>query len=198
MYSLEHDGYRNVTALRREFAIEVEDFDEKEKLIHTIFEKSQLSDTELFAIDVNIVKQLLSSFDGAVVFPKTETKSEVFSEATESRKSKLIPDGEYTLSMKNNSINATAKVIDGKWTLKRGSIIEPSDTAEKLPKRVKMCRDTLPVDKSGKLLEDIELGECAPSFVGSVVANIPLDGWHYWKDKDKQPINKYRQETEEE
>ena len=30
MYNLEHDGYRNVTALKRAFAIEVEDYDEKE------------------------------------------------------------------------------------------------------------------------------------------------------------------------
>lgn len=29
MYDLEHDGYRNVTALKRSFAIEVDDYDEK-------------------------------------------------------------------------------------------------------------------------------------------------------------------------
>ena len=52
MYNLEHDGYRNVTALKRAFAIEVEDYDEKEDLLHKIFEKSRLSDTELFALDV--------------------------------------------------------------------------------------------------------------------------------------------------
>ena len=31
MYNLEHNGYRNVTALKRVFAIEVESYDEKEK-----------------------------------------------------------------------------------------------------------------------------------------------------------------------
>ena len=69
MYNLEHDGYRNVTALKRAFAIEVDDYDEKETLLHVIFEKSRLSDTELFAIDVNIVIQLLSSFDGNMIYP---------------------------------------------------------------------------------------------------------------------------------
>ena len=44
MYDPEHDGYRNVTALKCSFAI---------------------------------VTQLLSSFDGVVIFPKTETKAEV-------------------------------------------------------------------------------------------------------------------------
>lgn len=33
MYSLEHDGYRNVTALSRRFAIEVEDYEAKEVLL---------------------------------------------------------------------------------------------------------------------------------------------------------------------
>ena len=71
MYNLEHDGYRNVTALKRSFAIEVDDYDEKEAMLHTIFEKSRVSDTELFALDVNIVTQLLSSFDGVVRCPYT-------------------------------------------------------------------------------------------------------------------------------
>ena len=35
MYNLEHDGYRNVTALKRSFAIEVDDYDEKEAMLHT-------------------------------------------------------------------------------------------------------------------------------------------------------------------
>ena len=34
MYNLEHDGYRNVTGLKRCFAIEVEDYDEKENHFH--------------------------------------------------------------------------------------------------------------------------------------------------------------------
>ena len=32
MYQLERNGYSNVTALKRKFAIEVEDYDDKEKL----------------------------------------------------------------------------------------------------------------------------------------------------------------------
>lgn len=56
MYNLEHDGYRNVTYLKRAFAIEVEDYDDKEKMLHTIFEKSRVSDTELFALDVNVAR----------------------------------------------------------------------------------------------------------------------------------------------
>ena len=60
MYNLEHDGYRNVTALKRAFAIEVDEYDEKESMLHTIFAKSRVADTELFALDVNVATQLLS------------------------------------------------------------------------------------------------------------------------------------------
>ena len=102
MYNLEHDGYRNVTGLKRAFAIEVEDYDDKEAMLHTIFEKSRVSDTELFALDVNIATQLLASFDGTVIFPKTETKGSIFDDAAESSKSKLIPNGTYSCNAKRN------------------------------------------------------------------------------------------------
>lgn len=86
MYQLENNGYRNTTDLKRAFAIEVSDFDEKEKLLHTIFEKSQLSDTELFALDVDIAIQLLSSFEGKQIYPANMPKSTMFDSATESIK----------------------------------------------------------------------------------------------------------------
>ena len=132
MYNLEHDGYRNVTALKREFAIEVEDYDDKEKMLHTIFEKSQLADTELFALDKNIAIQLLSSFDGQVVFPKNESKEEIFEVATDNGTSKRIPDGKYTFKRKKKSdnnklVNATAEIKNGIWTLKRGSVLGVSE-----------------------------------------------------------------------
>lgn len=37
MYHLERNGYSNVVGLQRKFAIEVEDYDEKEKLLDMIF-----------------------------------------------------------------------------------------------------------------------------------------------------------------
>ncbi len=39
MYNLERHGYNNVVGLKREFAIEVDDYDEKEKLLDDIFSK---------------------------------------------------------------------------------------------------------------------------------------------------------------
>ena len=100
MYNLEHNGYSNVTGFKRVFAIEVDNYDEKEKMLHNIFEKSRVADTELFALDVNLVTELLSSFAGKIIFPGTETREEIFDTATENRKSKLIPNGRYKFEKK--------------------------------------------------------------------------------------------------
>ena len=111
MYNLEHNGYRNVTGLQRKFAIEVEDYDDKEHLLHTIFEKSRVDNTELFALDVNIAMQLLSSFEGTIIYPKTETKDTIFEEATEGAAGQLIPDGTYIYKRTKASENGRRLLI---------------------------------------------------------------------------------------
>lgn len=70
MRFLESNGYANITGLKREFAIEVYGYDEKEKLIHDIFSKSRIVGTELFALDIEVAKSLLSSLDGKQIYPK--------------------------------------------------------------------------------------------------------------------------------
>ena len=202
MYNLEHDGYRNVTALKRTFAIEVDDYDEKENLLHIIFEKSRLSDTELFAIDVNIVIQLLSSFDGNMVYPVSETKDEVFDQAADDSTGKLIPDGKYTFKRRKKSdgnkiVKATAIVQNGSWTLLKGSILGIYENVG-VSKKARKIRLDLPLDENGRLLEDFCLGECSPSFAGAVVLNASNDGWIDWKNKDGCSVDIYRvKETDE-
>ena len=75
MSILEQNGYWNVSGLKRFYAVRVNDYDEKEKLIHTIFSKSQVSTSDLFALDKHIAKELLESFDGELIYPETETKT---------------------------------------------------------------------------------------------------------------------------
>ena len=77
MATLERNGYSNITGMKRYFAIEVEDYDEKEVMLDEIFSKSRVEDTELFALDVDLVVQLLSSFDGVQVYPETISKEEM-------------------------------------------------------------------------------------------------------------------------
>lgn len=195
MYNLEHNGYSNVTALKRHFAIEVEGYDEKEALLHTIFAKSRVGDTELFAVDVNVCTQLLSSFDGTVVFPKNETKDEIFDVATDNSKSKLIPNGEYTFKKKkksdNKTVSAKARVNNGRWTLLRGSILGVVEDVG-VSQRAKQVRADLSLDNNGLLLEDFELGDCSPSHAGTVVMNQSNNGWTDWKNANGDPVDVYR------
>lgn len=76
MATLEQNGYWNVNGLHRYFAVEVDDYDEKEKLLHTVFSKSQVSTSELFALDKNLAKAMLESFDGTVIYPKIIEKEQ--------------------------------------------------------------------------------------------------------------------------
>lgn len=86
MRHLEHNGYYNVVGLREYFAIEVSDYDDKEKLIQEIFSNNKIGDSELFALDYELVKQLLLSFDGKIIYPKNLNKEKEFDLVTKTRK----------------------------------------------------------------------------------------------------------------
>lgn len=73
MRKLETDGYRH-EVLRRAYAIEVPDYDEKEKLLDRFFAKSRVGDSELFALPKDDAVELLKSFAGRQVYPKIDTK----------------------------------------------------------------------------------------------------------------------------
>lgn len=200
MYILENNGYRNVTGLKREFAIELDGYDEKERMLHTIFEKSKIGGTELFALDENIAKQLLSSFDGVVVYPKSETKEEIFEEAAEIEKSRTIPDGIYTFNRKkksdnNKMVSATAEIKNGRWIIQKGSCLGVAEDVGGSQK-AKDLRTTIPMDAQGVLLVDVDLGVCSPSYAGAVVMNQAINGWVAWVDKAGNPIDIYRKKNE--
>lgn len=200
MYTLENNGYQQVVGLKRAFAIEVEDFKEKEDLLHTVFEKSQVAKTELFAVDINLVIQLLSSFDGKLIYPKDETKDELFDEATNNKDSKLIPDGTYSFSRKKKSddklVEATAVVSDHRWRLLKGSMLGIAED-KGVSKKAKATRINMPILDNGSLSEDFELGECSPSFAGTVVMNQSNNGWTDWKCENGKPVDIFRKAEKE-
>lgn len=86
MRFLEANGYYNVVGLKRFFAIELEDYDEKEALIHEIFSRSRVGGSELFSLDQELVQQLLLSFDGTVIYPKNINKEKEFDEIAKTRR----------------------------------------------------------------------------------------------------------------
>ncbi len=194
MYELEHNGYRNVTGLKREFAIEVEEYDEKERLVHEVFSKSQVANTELFSVDISTAIQLLAAFEGKMIYPESEDKGDVFEEATESSASKDIPNGNYTLESKkknNESIKAFARIQNGYWTILKGSILGIKE-GKGLSNKVREERHRMPINQQGELTEDYELGECSPSFTSDIVLNSSSNGWSTWKNKDGERIDIYR------
>ena len=195
MYQLEHNGYSNVVGLKRHFAIQVDDYDEKESLLHTIFSKSQVENTELFALDVNLVVQLLTSFAGDQVYPENKTKEEVFDEATGKRDISLIPEGEYYLERKikrwdNHVVKGIMAIQNGKVIVKKGSILCPIKgkgfTTNKVV--VQKRKEALIVDNV--LQEDVEFN--SPSLGASFIIFGPVNGWSHWKTKDGKPIDVFR------
>ena len=117
MRFLEANGYYNVSGLRRFFAIELEDYKDKENLLKEIFNKHRVGDSELFALDYDLARQLLLSFEGEVIYPKDVNKEKEFDEISQARVQgalfsfyrKGIRDGEEIVFMNDKEI--TAKVV---------------------------------------------------------------------------------------
>ena len=108
MSILEQNGYWNVNGLKRFFA--VDDYDEKEKLLYTVFSKSQVANSELFALDKNLAKDMLMSFDGNVIFPYSNKKKKSVRKQPKSNltfQSLGIPVGSKLVFTGDESISVT-------------------------------------------------------------------------------------------
>ncbi|WP_127148672.1 DUF4357 domain-containing protein [Veillonella sp. VA139] len=194
MNTLENNGYRNVVGLKRKFAIEVDDYDEKELLLDDIFSKSRLHNTELFALDIDLVIQLLSSFDGKQVYPTDQGKDVVFDNATKARADNLenqsyqnIPDGLYHIDQKRKdieSIYGKMLVDNGKFIVLKGSSCPPSNYsyANELRKSA--------VIKNGILIEDIVCK--SPYAAATLVRGLSTNGWTSWKNESGETLDKFR------
>ena len=115
MRFLEANGYYNVAGLKRYFAIEVEDYDDKESLLHETFSKHQVGNSELFALDQDLIRQLLLSFEGNVIYPENVNKEKEFDEVSTARKQgalfsfyrKGLKDGDEISFISDDSITVT-------------------------------------------------------------------------------------------
>lgn len=195
MYGLEHNGYCNVAALKRAFAIEVEQYDEKETMLHTIFAKSRVENTELFALDVNLVMQLLTSFEGTIIYPHHESKAEIFAAVAEDDDDDTTLNGTYVFKRQrqrdSDFVNAKAAVHNGEWTLLKGSKVMctiDDDTAQK----TKNLRSRLSMDENGILLEDLPLGKVTPSCAACVCFGGYVNGWAAWELSNGKPLDYIR------
>ncbi len=117
MRNLEANGYYNVAGLKKFFAIELEDYTEKEVLLHDIFNKHKVGESELFALDQELIRQLLLSFKGRIIYPENIDQEKEFDEVSEVRKQsrlfsfyrKGLKDGDI-ITFKDDE-NITARVV---------------------------------------------------------------------------------------
>ena len=198
MRFLEGNGYANVTGLKREFAIEVEDYDAKEALIDEIFAKARVGTSELFALDVDLAKQLLAAFEGTQVYPSLarESKEEVFTRAVDQHRRHAevfrIPNGMYHLDYKprgsKQSVHVLMQVEDGELTIQASQHVAVS-TSKGLPESVRQLRDQY-TDNMGVVLEDVRFD--SPSAAASFVTGGSCNGWETWKTADGGSISRYR------
>ena len=192
MYQLERNGYFNVVGLKRRFAVAVEDYDEKEAMLDEIFSKARVPGSELFALDIDLVIQLLSSFEGEQVYPKDESKEASFDQATEKRRMKDdmlgIPNGTYTLKpirRAGSTAEATMVVEDGLFIVKAGARCLPSNPETWQP----AARSEAPI-VDGVLQADVETN--SPSTAARVVLGASANGWMSWITENGKPIDIYR------
>ena len=196
MYQLERNGYFNVTGLRRLFAIEVEDYDEKELMLDEIFSRSRVPNSELFALDPELAVQLLSSFEGRQVYPELESKEQSFDQATRERRANPsggpIPDGTYSMSRRlkreGSTVSAAMTVAGGRFVVPRGTRVARVDGAG-LSSGVAQLRRAF-VGPDGVTTDDVEFS--SPSSAGSFVIGASCDGWVSWRDADGRTIDHFR------
>lgn len=198
MTFLENNGYRRISVLTREFAIEVEDYDEKEKLLQEIFSKSRVSNSELFAVDINLVKQLMASLDGKVVYPQDETKNEIFAQATEVVETNMgiIPDGAYTMKCKVRGVpymaEAVLKVEEGKLFIEKGAKLAPITRIS--VRGWKLAREAVRMNEN---MTEERIPCNSPSMAASIVCGHHKNGWDSWKNNDGKFIDIYRSSLNE-
>jgi len=138
MRNLEANGYYNVAGLKRFFAIELEDYAEKEALLHDIFNKHQVGESELFALDQELIRQLLLSFKGKVIYPENIDQEREFDEVTKVRKQsrlfsfykKGLKNGDEIVFKDDETI--TAKIVGEREVEYDGQIWKLSPLAYKL------------------------------------------------------------------
>lgn len=139
MNILEQNGYWNVSGLKRFYAVRVDDYIEKEKLIHTIFSKSQVANSELFALDKNLAKDMLDAFEGEIIYPEQPKKQTKNDQVIDKKKKKSptkfnmvnIPVGSTLVFIKDVT-KAVTTVDDINKVNLNGEVISISEAASRL------------------------------------------------------------------
>ena len=119
---LESNGYKNANGLKTYFVVEVDDQEEIEGTMHDIFRESRVSNFELFAVDKDRAKRVLSKM-GKQVYPAVTNSVKSSNTSNKSSKPKNlsrkgctfktlnIPVGS-TLTLNKFNVNISVKTVD--------------------------------------------------------------------------------------
>ena len=199
MRILENNGYWNVTGLTREYAIITDKFDEKESLIHEIFNKSRVGKSELFSVDIDLAKNFLSSLKGEIIYPLGMKQEDIFEQSSEMLivKKGIIPNGSYFLKCKVKDVpylvEATMTVEDDKFYIEPGAKLAP--LGKITVKGWKEVRQKAKINNN--ILVDRILCN-SPSMAAAIVCGHHKNGWLAWKNSEGQCIDVYRKSLSEE
>lgn len=158
------------------------------------FAKARVPGSELFALNIDLAVELLASFEGRQIFPKTdeEFKQQVFNAAARNHRAFTaalrIPNGVYVLSRKRPPLNAEMTVEDGTLTIRAGQHVAVDDS-DSIDKTVRALRHDN-IDPHGVVLNDVRFS--SPSQAAAFATGHASNGWTQWKTKDGNPIDQFR------
>lgn len=138
MRFLEQNGYHNINGLKRAFAINVTNYKEKEKLLQKVFSKHRVGESELFALEADLVIELLMAFEGKIIYPKIKDKEKCFNSFAKTNEqnnlfsfqSKGLKIGDIITFTKDKNI--TAKIVGDREVEYDGSTWKLSPLVRKL------------------------------------------------------------------
>lgn len=214
MNRIEKDGYENFNGWKRKFAIRVDDYEEKEALLHNVFAARRIGKSEAFVLEWEIVQQLMSALEGDVVYPEGESKDAAFDEAVaqydKEKKDIREPDEtafcssvpgrdlknvseevifHYRQKTKNSSWHAKMKVVQGQCVVLAGSVLkELNPNSTQYVKNLRAEHSDI-ISPDDVLLSDVPFSK--PSRASSFAYGGSSNGWSDWKDEHGKTLEEY-------
>ena len=120
---LESNGYKNANGLKTYFVVETDDQDEIESIMHDIFRESRVSNFELFAVDKDRARRVLSKM-GRQVFPESITINTADSKPLKCSFATLnIPVGSTLICSKFGGLTVTTTDLENHVKLPTGEVV---------------------------------------------------------------------------
>ncbi len=215
---LEHGGYQNVSGLELKYAMEVEDVEDIKKLLFDVFSKSNLPETELFVLNLELLIHLMSNLQGEKVYPVYSDKKgrEVFMDtpaendretqteidggakrrieegirerALKDSDCRYIPDGIYYLSVNQQKFGRVDAQMEVEGDVCR--VLKGSVCSDCVTdEQARILQQSVHIENH-VLMEDVVL--TAPSSAARLVLGQSANGWITWKNSAGESIDVYR------